>query len=216
MISIFKSTKAIIGQIEEFLDLVDESGLVYKKGVRFYLKGEHEEFVKSMEQADGMEGRADDVRRDIEDVLYRKSLLPELRGDVLQLLERLDDILDTIKENLIQFEVESPLIPDSIHGSFLELTETSSKAIESVVLSARAFFREPKSVKDMLHRVYFYEKEGDSFSNKIKRKVYKEMDELNLAQKNHVRHFIDKAEHLSDVAEDIADLLALLSIKRTV
>jgi predicted phosphate transport protein (TIGR00153 family) len=216
MISIFKSTKEIIGQIEEFLDLVDESGLVYKKGVRYYLKGQQEEFIKSMEQADEMEGKADDIRRDIEDVLYRRSLLPELRGDVLQLLEKLDDLIDTIKENLIQFEVESPLIPDRIHDSFMELTETSAKSIESVVLSARTFFREPKSVKDRLHRVYFYEKEGDQFSNKIKRTVYKELGDLDLAQKNHIRHFVDKTEYLSDVAEDIADLLAILSIKRVI
>ena len=216
MISIFKSTTEIISQIEEFLTLVDESGLVYKKGVRYYLKGQRDEFVKSMEQADDMEGKADDIRRQVEDVLYRKSLLPELRGDVLQLLEKLDDIVDTIKENLIQFEVESPEIPDALHDTFLDLTKASVKAIGSVVLSARTFFREPKSVKDLLHRVYFYEKEADQLSNKIKRMVYKEMGELSLAHKNHLRHFIDKTEYLSDVAEDIADLLAILSIKRVI
>jgi predicted phosphate transport protein (TIGR00153 family) len=146
--------------------------------------------------------------------LYRKSLLPELRGDVLQLLEKLDDLLDTIKENLIQFNVESPHIPEPIHGAFQDLTKTSIKSIESVVLSSRTFFREPLSVKDQLHRVYFFEKEADELSNKIKRQVYKEMDDLDLAQKNHIRHFVDKTEDLSDVAEDIADLLAILSIKR--
>lgn len=216
MISIFKSTSEVINQIEEFLNLVDESGLVYKKGVRNYLKAKQEDFLKSMEQADEIEGKADDLRRQVEDVLYRRSLLPELRGDVLQLLEKLDDLVDTIKENLIQFEVESPSIPAPIHDHFLDLTKASVKAIESVVLSSRTFFREPKSVKDLLHRVYFYEKEADELSNKLKKMVYKEMHDLGLAQKNHIRHFIDKTEYLSDVAEDIADLLAILSIRRVI
>jgi predicted phosphate transport protein (TIGR00153 family) len=214
MISIFKSTKEIISQIEEFLNLVDESGLVYKRGVKHYLKGQKEDFVKNMELADEMEGKADEIRRAVEDVLYRKSLLPELRGDVLQLLEKLDDLIDTIKENLIQFEVESPHIPKEIHEAFQDLTKTSIKSIESVVLSSRTFFRQPLSVKDQLHRVYFYEKEADELSNKMKRSIYKEMEKLNLSQKNHIRHFIDKTEYISDVAEDIADLLAILSIKR--
>jgi predicted phosphate transport protein (TIGR00153 family) len=216
MISIFKSTTEVISQIEEFLNLVDESSLVYKKGIKHYLKDDHANFVKSMEEVDEMEGNADNLRRSIEDILYRKSLLPEFRGDVLELLEKLDDIIDTEKENLIQFDVESPMIPEPIHEAFLDLTKTSAKSVESVVLSARNFFREPQSVKDLLHRVYFYEKEADELSNKIKRVIYKEIQDLELSRKNHIRHFVDKTEYISDVAENIADLLAILSIKRSI
>jgi uncharacterized protein Yka (UPF0111/DUF47 family) len=128
----------------------------------------------------------------------------------------LDDLLDTIKENLIQFDVESPHFPEAIHEAIQALTKTSIKSIESVVLSSRTFFRAPLSVKDQLHRVYFYEKEADEMSNKIKRTVYKEMNNLDLAQKNHIRHFVDKTEQLSDTAESIADLLSILAIKRDI
>lgn len=216
MNSIFRSTtEQLISQIEEFFTLVDESSLVYKKGVKAYLKGDTGDFTASMEQVSEMEEKADRLRRTIEDALYRKSLLPEFRGDVLELLERLDDLLDTAKENLIQFDVESPAIPSQIHDTFIELTKSSVKSVEAVVLSSRTFFRDPLSVKDLLHRVYFYEKEADQLSNKLKRTLYKEMTSLDLSLKNHVRHFIDKTEHISDVAEGIADLLAILSIKRS-
>jgi predicted phosphate transport protein (TIGR00153 family) len=216
MISMFKSTNEIIGQIEEFFTLVDESSLLYEEATRFYLKGDLENFLKITGKVREKESKADELRRSVEDSLYRKSLLPEFRGDVLQLLERLDDLIDTAKENLIQFEVESPHIPQQIHDLYLELTRTSVKSVESVVLSARTFFRDPRSVKDLLHRVYFYEKEGDQFSNMIKKMVYREMTDLDLSQKNHIRHFIDKTEHISDIAEGIADLLAILSIKRSI
>jgi uncharacterized protein Yka (UPF0111/DUF47 family) len=49
----------------------------------------------------------------------------------------------------------------------------------------------------------------------IKKMVYREMTDLDLSQKNHIRHFIDKTERISDIAEGIADLLAILSIKRS-
>ena len=217
MISIFKSiTSEVISQIEEFLNLVDESSLVYQKGVSYYLHDDKENFAGILVQVDEMEGRADDLRRSVEDILYRKSLLPELRGDVVHLLERMDDLVDAAKENLIQFDVESPRIPEPVHELFLELTKTSVQAVEAVVISARTFFRDPKSARDLLHRVYYYEKEADQHSNRIKRAVYKDLHELNLSQKNHVRHFIDKTEYLSDVAEDIADVLTILSIKRSI
>lgn len=215
MFSFFKSTSEVIGQIEEFLTIVDQSSLVFVNGIRNYLKGNREEFVNAMRKADEMEGKADALRRSVEDALYRHSLLPEFRGDVLNLLEKLDDLVDIAKENLLQFDVESPYIPPEAHDDFINLAGTSIKAVEAVVLSVRTFFRDPRAVKDILHRVYFYEEEADRASNALKRKIYKEIPGLDLSQKNHIRYFIHQAENLSDVSEAIADILAIQAIKRT-
>jgi hypothetical protein len=215
MLSIFKSTSEVIGQIDEFLVIVDQSSLVFVNGIRNYLKGNREEFVSAMQKADEMEGKADALRRAVEDALYRHSLMPELRGDVLNLMEKMDDLVDIAKENLLQFDVESPYIPPEVHDDFIDLAKTSIKGVEAVVISARTFFRDPRSVKDLLHRVYFYEEEADRASNALKRRIYKEIPSLDLSQKNHIRHFIHQAEALSDVSEAIADILAILAIKRT-
>lgn len=216
MAPIFKSTNVVIGQIEEFLNIIDESSLVFQNGIRNYLRGNTEEFSRNLETVAKKENRADEIRRSVEDALYRHALLPEFRGDVLHLLERLDDLADIAKENLMQFDVESPRIPPEIHDDFLELTDICVKSVESVVLVTRTFFRDPRAVKDMLHRVYFYEKEADRISNVVKKKVFSTPDDiLHLSRKNHIRHFITKTENISDVAEDIADTLAILAIKRT-
>lgn len=214
MLSIFKSSSAVIGQIEEFLTIVDESSLVFVEGIRNYLKGNREEFVNAMQKADEMEGKADALRRSVEDALYRHSLMPEFRGDILHLLEKLDDLIDIAKENLLQFDVESPDIPPEVHEDFIDLAKTSIKAVEAIVLSVRTFFRDPRSVKDLLPKVYFYEEEADRASNALKRRIYKEIPDLDLSRKNHIRYFIHQAENLSDVSEAIADILAILAIKR--
>lgn len=215
MAPIFKSTNVVIGQIEEFLTIIDESSLVFQNGIRNYLRSNREEFNRNLEMVDKKEGQADAIRRSVEDSLYRHSLLPEFRGDVLHLLERLDDLADIAKENLMQFNVESPDIPEAIHDDFLELTGICVKSVESVVLVTRTFFRDPRAVKDMLHRVYFYEKEADRIANLLKKNVFSTPEEeLHLSRKNHIRHFISKTEDISDVAEDIADTLAILAIKR--
>ena len=215
MLSIFKSSSAVIGQIEEFLTIVDESSLVFVEGIRNYLKGNREEFVNAMQKADEMEGKADALRRSVEDALYRHSLMPEFRGDILHLLEKLDDLIDIAKENLLQFDVESPDIPPEVHEDFIDLAKTSIKAVEAIVLSVRTFFRDPRSVKDLLPKVYFYEEEADRASNALKRRIYKEIPDLDLSRKNHIRYFIHQAENLSDVSEAIADIVAILAIKRT-
>lgn len=216
MFSIFKSTSVVINQINEFLDIIDESSLVFKKGIKCYINKESEKFRQAISEIDELEDRADSLRRKIEDSLYRKSLLPDLRGDVLQLLENLDDLVDTAKENLVQFDIESPEIPDELRQEIIELSKTSTEAVASLVTAARSFFRDPGSVKDSIHRVYFYEKEGDKASNLIKRKLFKENKTLDLPHKQHLRHFITHIEKLSDMSEGIADTLNILAIKRTI
>jgi predicted phosphate transport protein (TIGR00153 family) len=216
MLAIFKSTSVVIKQLDDFLDVIDRSGLIFSKAIKKYIGSNHEQFHECLTEIDLLEGDADDLRREIEDSLYRHSLLPDLRSDILQLLERMDDIVDVAKESLEQFDIESPFIPEILHKDLIELSETSTHAVEALVLSVRSFFRDPKLVKERIHRVYFYEKEADKASNRIKRIIFKELKELDLSQKQHLRHFTDHLEKISDLSESIADTLAILAIKRSV
>jgi predicted phosphate transport protein (TIGR00153 family) len=216
MLAIFKSTSVVIKQLDEFLDVIDKSGLIFSKAIRNYMHSHDDQFHECLEEIDRLESEADDLRREIEESLYRHSLLPDLRSDVLQLLENMDDIVDVAKESLEQYDIETPLIPENVRSDLIDLSETSIHAVEALVMSARSFFRDPRLVKDRIHRVYYYEKEADKASNRIKRKIFSENEELNLSQKQHLRHFTDHLEKISDISENIADNLAILAIKRSV
>jgi predicted phosphate transport protein (TIGR00153 family) len=215
MFSLFRNVGPVIEKIGEFLSLIDESSLVFKKAIRNYLDGDLEEFTRNLELVSGMERKADELRRAVDEALYLHSLLPDFRGDVMHLLESLDDLIDIAKEDLQQFDVEMPFIPPEIHMDFLELTNLSVKSVESVVMAARTFFRDPKAAAEMLQQVYIIEKEADNTENSIKRKVFRELKELHLAQKNHIRHFVNHIGNLSDISEGIADTLAIMAIRRS-
>ena len=215
MFSLFRNVTPVVKQIDEFLDLVIESSLTFKKAIRNYLDGDQEEFARNLETVAEMERKADDLRRAVDEALYRHSLLPDFRADVLHIMESMDDLVDIAKENLQQFDIEMPFIPPEIHMDLLELTNISVKAVESIVNSARTFFRDPVEAKHLLQQVYIYEKEADNASNTIKRKVFRELKDLHLAQKNHIRHFVTHIENLSDISEAIADTIAILAIRRS-
>jgi hypothetical protein len=142
--------------------------------------------------------------------------MPQLRGDILKLLEELDNIIDLAKTSLFQFDVENPFIPAELNQDLVKLTELSTAAIESVIPAARAYFRDPDSVKEKLHRVYLYEKEADKLADAIKRKVFHDMPNLKLSEKFHLRYFTLHIETLSDAAEKTADVLSIMAIKRTI
>jgi predicted phosphate transport protein (TIGR00153 family) len=212
----FKNATSVINTIESFFNKVDEGVLVFKEGVSNYLHGNQEAFNNNIANMAKLEADADDLRRDIENKLYTHSLMPEVRGDILRLLEEMDNIIDTAKKNLFQFDVEVPNIPAELNQDLILLTDICVSSVLTVIPAARAYFRTPESVKDQIHRVYFYEKEADKLADAIKRKVFRQMTGLRLSEKFHLRYFALHIETVSDTAEKVADLLSIMAIKRTI
>ncbi|HID38459.1 MAG TPA: DUF47 family protein [Calditrichaeota bacterium] len=215
MAILFKSTRELEARIDEYLDAVSQGVLVFKEGVKNYIKKEHESFQDRIKRIDDLEAKADNLRRNVENRLYQHSLIPEHRGDVLGLLENMDDVIDTAKETMNQFDVEKPYIPEEFENHYIELSEMAVDAADAIVLASRAFFKDIKAVKDHLHKVYFYEKEADRLSDRIKRKVFAS-DDLELCQKFHLRYFALHIDTLADKAESVADRLSIYTIKRTI
>jgi predicted phosphate transport protein (TIGR00153 family) len=211
----FKHATKSIELIERFLSQVDEGVLVFQEGVKCYLAENHQSFSDNLRTISTLETDADIVKRKIENLLYTRSLMPQLRGDIMRLLEDIDNIIDMAKSSLYQFDVEVPYIPAELHADFIKLTEVSVAAVETVIPVARAYFRDPESIKEKIHRVYFYEKEVDKIAMTLKRKVFQEMTNLKLSEKFHLRYFTLHIENLSDCAEKVADLLSIMAIKRT-
>lgn len=214
MAILFKATKALEGQIDEYLDALSQGVIVFKEGVKNYLQKAAQRFEDHINSIDLFESKADDLRRSIESNLYSHSLIPEHRGDVLSILESIDDVIDHAKETLKQFFVEGPYIPEILNQEFLDLTDAVIQAADEVIKATRAFFKDVNKVKDHLHKVYLYEKEADQIGDHLKRHVF-QMKELDLSQKIHLRYFALHIDNMADAAESVADRLAIYTIKRT-
>ena len=213
-IRLFRRTRALETEIDEFLDLLSEAGLLFKYAVYEYLEhGSCEAFEEKLHQVNEIESTADDLRRSIETQLYVQTLIPDARGDVLGLLENLDKITNRIEGSLWGFSIENPDIPAVFKDDFRQLIEMVVEAVESVVLASRAFFRNIDAVADHNHKVMFFEKEADKVSTKLKRTIFK--SDLELAHKTHLRHFVENVDNVADWSEDVADRLAIYVIKRT-
>ena len=206
-------TKMLITRIDDYLNAISEGLLVYEQGVTDYLKDNLAQFEDRLKQIDTFESRADTLRREIENYLYSHSLIPEMRGDVLGLLEHLDNIIDAGKESLMQFSVEAPDIPTELTDDHLALVSMCNRSAEAVVAASRAFFVELSRVQDSIHKVYFFEKEADRISDRLKRRIFR-MD-MDLSRKTHLRDIVDNIDWISDSAEDVADRLSIYAIKRS-
>jgi predicted phosphate transport protein (TIGR00153 family) len=141
-------------------------------------------------------------------------LIPESRGDVLGLLENLDGVLNLMEGALWGFSIETPDIPARFHADYEALTDMAVNSVESLVLASRAFFRNIEAVADHMHKVMFYEKEADKVGTKLKRAIF--ASDAPLSHKSHMRQFVEHIDNVADAAEDVADRLAIYTIKRTI
>ena len=209
-------TKELESNIDSYLDRVENSGLIFLEGIKAYLNGKTEKFENHYRSISALESEADNVRRDIKHKLYTYMLIPESRGDVLGLLETMDDVIDISEKVLEQFSIEKPEIPDFLKSDFLDLTEMCSKTVEELVKGTRAFFREIKLVNDYVNKVHFYEHEADDVEENLKRKAFNSAEIKRLSRKVHMRYFAEKIALVSDVAEAVAERLSVYTIKRRI
>ena len=213
-ISMFGRTHALEGEIDDFLDKLSQCALLFKIAIKVYLnEGCTDEFERKLQDVNKMESDADYLRRAIETQLYAQTLIPESRGDVLGLIENLDKLLNLFESSLWAFSIEQPDIPEKFHNDFDALTDMAVQSVETLVLASRAFFRNIDAVSDHNHKVMFYEKEADKVSTKLKKAIFS--SELDLSRKSQLRNFVEHIDNVPDWAEDVADRLAIYSIKRT-
>jgi uncharacterized protein len=209
---LFQQAKAVETQIDQFLDLIVKGTLCMRQAVASYLGSDDEDFEMRVEMLSDYEHQADDLRKQAEQVIYMHSLIPESRGDVLGLLEELDNVIDRAKEIVQEFAVQRPDIEVGYLDQYVDLTTQSVRAVENVVEATRAFFRSESRMRDCINKVEYYESEADRCGLRLKKTLY--ASDLDLARKHHLRVFADYVESLSDMAQAVAERLTIAAIKR--
>lgn len=212
MAQLLKTTKFIEAQIDAFLDIVSDSATLFQLAMEDYILGRIDQFEERLTQIREHESKADDLRVSIERFLYERTLIPENRGDVLAILENSDEVIDNIKDSLLQFSIEMPQIPEVLNDLWMQTTKASVFAVEQLTFAVRSFFRDLSAVNNYIHKVYFFEREADMLGEKLRRQIFS-LD-IELSHKSQLRFFAIHIEKISDYAQAVCDRLAIYTIKR--
>ena len=213
-VGIVRNRIGIEKEIDHFLDLASNSGLIFIQGMNAYLANDLEGFGGYLTQNINTEKQADTLRRSIEDLLYRKTLIPESRGDVLKLIERMDALLGQFKGVMFRIEIERPIIHVMFHDDLKNLNNCAVQSVEAMTLSLRAYFKDISQVADHMHKVIFWETESDKASTKLQKAIFRN-EKLGLDTKMQLRDLVKHIDRIADQAEDMADSLAIFVIKRS-
>lgn len=213
--SMFSKTKSLENKIDLFHDKIIDAAMTFKKAIRVFLAEQRsEEYKKLSKQIKQIEHDADSLRRDIENKLYAQNLIPDLRADVLELVENIDKIINRFDEVAYKFYIERPDFPSEYHLRMTELCEQVSDCAENMAIASRAFFRDFSTVRDFSQKVYFMEHESDLTSGRMKEAIFD--SDMPLANKLQLSSLVSEVADIADIAEDCVDELLIFTIKRDI
>lgn len=216
MISIFGKIAKMERDVKSYLYHVQRSALIFDEAMQEYMKDDVARFEIRLDEIGKLASDANRLRRKVRDKLYEHMLIPEVRGDVWELLESLHKVIDVTKKIMENYSFEKPKIPDFVKADFLNMSEYITKTVEELVNAVSAYFSNITMVTEFSNKVFFYENEVDKLEDTIKKVVFS-TDKLDtLAERIQLRYFAEKMALVSDVAETVCEQLSVFAIKREI
>ena len=212
---LFKKTRLLEAKIAAFLKNLETAGAAYLDAVTLYFQtGRDKAFLAQKENVSALEQQNDALRREVENQLYVQMILPDMRSDILHILEGSDKIINKYESNLIDLSIEQPIIPEMIQAGVLDMIRVDLTCVAGLTRAIRAFF-DGRAVREVTADVFKDEHTVDLAAEALKEHVFSDLA-LELAQKLQLKDFLSDIEKISDIAEEVADRLMIMSVKHSV
>jgi uncharacterized protein len=160
------------------------------------------------------ESKADDIRREAEDMMYSNALFPESRGDMLGLLETLDRVPNQVEKTVRMVLNQNIHIPEDICPPILKLVDVVTDCACVALEASQKMFSNFTTATVAIGKVDELESAADHLQIDLVRRIFaknmKDIDKLLL------RDLIDNIEIISDRAENVADRIRIMVAKRRI
>lgn len=215
---ILSKEESLFAEIENFSKEIDNSILSFQD-FYFAIKELNEEKIKEKFQAiDFIETKVDELRRSILERLILSSIFSYIRDDLVNLMDKMDDIVDNIKDAtrlLSEFAPSENILKiffqEEDMKNYIECIINSVKVLHNSILSLKTI--DVKSLLKMLKDVEKYEEKADAYKVKLLKKIYSEFREFDILDIIKVRDFILIVDNVADAAEDASDIMLQIVAK---
>ncbi|MBD3182218.1 TIGR00153 family protein [Candidatus Poribacteria bacterium] len=204
--------KKVIGLIEEHVDKVELCLQSMLKSLNSYLQNKMDLAESHAEETHKAESEADGIRRSISDLLHQGAFLPVFRVDVMELVNIIDEIAGQAQNCCKMITAQRPDIPDELIDDFRNIAEESVSIIKPLQEGVLNMSRDFSIIRDKTGEVHRIEQSVDVLEAKLSRKIFSK--DLELARKIHLNHLVDVIAEITDVAEDAAEILETLVVKK--
>lgn len=158
------------------------------------------------------ESVADDIRREIEVVMYSKALFPESRGDILGLLEAMDRIPNQAEKTIQDVLIQHIHIPEAFCPEVLQLVDVGLRCVAALLDGADKLFSDFTNAAVAIGKVDELESEADNIEADLISKIFS--SDMAGFDKLLLRDIVRDISCLCDRAENVGDRIRIIVAKR--
>ena len=211
----FKKQLQIESLIYAYLDNLKMTEQHFSEALNSCLKkGVSGDFDFLTKQTHKFESKADDIREEIKALMYGKTLIPESRGDIMGLLESIDEIPRILELILHMINTQKLVIPDFIVSDIRELIEVSLDSCHLMFKQISALFKKSEELKSLVSTIDHNESHCDHIERRIITKVFD--SDIDPFQKLQLKEMIIHMGEISDQADRVSKRINIISMKRHV
>ena len=207
--------KKIESLFAEYCNTVSNCMKTFEKSFHIHCEDSDRETAhKNYREVHHFESLADDIIKEIEVMMFSKSLFPESRSDVLKLIELMDKVPNAGEHAVQQLVIQHISIPGEYTTEILELVRLCHRCVDAMLVSARKLFTDYTNATVAIGKVDELETEADDVeANIIERIFSSEMDGFD---KIILKNLIVALGAICDRAENAANHILIMVAKRKV
>jgi predicted phosphate transport protein (TIGR00153 family) len=170
------------------------------------------DFSFLVEETHKAESRGDDIQEKIIMLMYEKALIPEFRGDMLTLLESIDEVPDQLDRVLNTIETQKIFLHDFVKPDFHDLVKISMSVCTLMLEGVHSLIRPTKDIGKILFKADQMESQGDHIERRILTRIFEsDWDPL---QKILLRDLAHVMGDIADHAVHACRQVNLITLKR--
>ncbi len=211
---LFKKEKRVVELFSAHVDMTEECLAAAANAIKEYLSGNTRSLATEANRVVALEKGADELLRDIRELLYSGAYLPLIRGDIYRLMSAVDQIANKVEDCLVFLNCQRPTIPQEYRAEFTEITDLTVNCFSEFRVALKAFFKpkgKVKKLRESTARVGEIESFIDNTERALTTHVFE--SQLQLNEKLHLRRFLARLIRVSDGIEDASQELDLVSLK---
>ena len=212
---LFKKENQLNDLISQYLENLTQTQEHFLRAMKTCLeKGISEDFDFLVEQTHKFESKADDILEQVNLLMYGRSLIPEMREDIMNLLEHVERIPRIFELILHLINSQKMMIPDFIKAEVMDLIRISVESCELMIKQIDLMIRNKKGIRAMVTTIDHNESHCDHLERTLLRRVFD--SDLEMFHKFQLKELIIAMGEISDQADRVSKRVNIITLKRRV
>jgi predicted phosphate transport protein (TIGR00153 family) len=212
---LFKKELQLEKLIYSYLENLGKIQNHFVKAMNTYLKsGVSDDFCFLMDQTHKYESRADDLRDEINELMYSRALIPESREDIMDLLERVDTIPRSFEQALNLIRTEKIAFPEFLVLDIQELVRISMESCDLMAKQIDVMIKKKAGIRALMSTIDQNESHCDHIERRIITRLFD--SDLDALRKLQLKELVIVLGEISDQTERVSKRINIMTLKRRV